>query len=94
MKATTLTAAQVVGTDLLFGLVVSAAGGALHFATGNFNPPLLIHLAAGGVPGSLAGAWLATRIPARPLRAALALLLVFLGGQLLWRGVGILLALG
>lgn len=90
MECTTLSAGQVVATDLVFGLAISAVGGGLHFAAGNLNPHVLIGLCSGGVIGALAGAWLGTRVPSRPLRAGLTLFLVFLGGQLSWRGLQIL----
>jgi len=90
MECTALTASQVVATDLVFGLAISAVGGGLHFAAGNLNREVLVGLCAGGVIGALAGAWLGTRVPSRPLRAGLTLFLVFLGGQLSWRGLQIL----
>lgn len=90
MECTALSPGQVVATDLVFGLVISAVGGGLHLAEGNLNQQILLGLCAGGVIGALAGAWLGTRVPARPLRAGLTLFLVFLGGQLSWRGLQVL----
>jgi uncharacterized membrane protein YfcA len=48
---------------------------------------LLLALASGGVLGALTGALLATRLPREPLRVALLLWLLFIGGQLVYRGV-------
>lgn len=87
MEFTALPAAKIVGTDLLFGLVVSAVGGGLHFAAGNVNQTLLWHLCLGGVLGATLGAHLATRFPSRALRTALTFFLVALGSQLFWRGL-------
>jgi uncharacterized membrane protein YfcA len=42
---------------------------------------------AGGLPGALAGARLATVLPARLLRSVLLVWLVYLGAQLLDRGL-------
>jgi uncharacterized membrane protein YfcA len=39
----------------------------------------------GGLAGVLVGAWLSSVLPARPLRAALAVALFGLGLQLCWR---------
>ena len=86
MECTSLNTGSVVGTDLVFGLILSAVGGGLHFASGNLNTALLLHLCLGGILGSALGAWLGTWIPSRPLRAALTAFLVLLGGQLVWRG--------
>jgi len=48
---------------------------------------LLLALASGGVLGALTGALLATRLPREPLRVALLLWLLFIGGQLVYQGV-------
>jgi hypothetical protein len=88
LALTPLTPAQVVGTDLAFGLLLSATGGALHLGLGDLAPDLLLHLVAGGVPGAFLGAWLATRVPARALRLGLLVWLVYLGAQLALRGFG------
>jgi uncharacterized membrane protein YfcA len=85
---TALTPAQVVGTDLCFGLVVSSIGGAWHLTAGDCNWPLLRGLALGGLAGVMAGAWLSSILPARPLRAALAVALFALGLDLCWRAWG------
>jgi uncharacterized membrane protein YfcA len=87
MQCTTLEAARIVGTDLLFGLVLSAAGGGIHWAAGNVDTSLLARLCAGGVFGAAAGAWLATRLPSKALRAGLTVLLTVLGGQMFYKGL-------
>jgi hypothetical protein len=43
-----MTPAQVVGTDLLFGLVLATIGGAFHWVFGSVNAPVLLQLLAGG----------------------------------------------
>ncbi len=87
---TPLAAAQVVGTDLLFGLALSTVGGGLHLTMGDWAPDLFLKLVAGGVPGALLGARLATVLPARVLRAALLVWLIYLGSQLLMKGIAAL----
>jgi uncharacterized membrane protein YfcA len=84
---TPLDPAAVVGTDLLFGLGLSIAGGALHLALESVNRDLAIRLLAGGVAGALVGPWLATQLPTRAVRAALSSALTILGVQLFWRGI-------
>jgi len=84
---TELEPAQVVGTDLLFGLAVSACAGGMHLAAGNWDPDVLFKLLAGGVFGALAGAQLAGRFPARPLRAIILSWAVLLGLILAWNGL-------
>jgi|RhiMetdeSRZDD1v2_1073273.scaffolds.fasta_scaffold30833_2 uncharacterized membrane protein YfcA len=83
---TSLEAAQIVGTDLAFGLTLSAVGGGLHLGLGHLDRPLFLRLVAGGVPGAFLGARLASVLPTRALRAGLLVWLVLLGTQLLYRG--------
>jgi uncharacterized membrane protein YfcA len=92
MSLTCLTSTVVVGTDLLFGLALAATGGGLHMALGNVNGRIVAELLAGGLAGALVGLWLAVRIPARHMRAALSATLSVLGAQLFWRGVTSLVA--
>jgi uncharacterized protein len=85
MSLTNLTTAQVVATDVFFGLGVSLVGGGLHISAGQAIPPVLWKLLAGGVVGGWAGTYVASTVPTRPLRAALCLWLIFIGGQLCWK---------
>lgn len=85
LSLTRLDAAQVVGTDLAFGLCLSLVGGGLHLAGGGFDSSLLARLIVGGVLGALAGSTLAPRVPARTMRLALSLWLLTVGIQLCWQ---------
>jgi hypothetical protein len=82
---TSLTAAEVVGTDLCFGLVLSSIGGMIQVAAGNYNGPLLLKLVIGGLCGAFTGSLLAGKIAQRPMRVALLLTLIVLGSQLAFR---------
>jgi uncharacterized membrane protein YfcA len=84
---TALTAGQVVGTDMFFGLVMSTIGGGFQLHAGNYIPHLTWKLIAAGIPGAIAGANLASLLPPRPLRFALSLWIIGLGAQLCWRGM-------
>ena len=86
LHATRLSPQKVVGTDLLFGLVLALLGGGVHLAFGQVAPSLLLALASGGVAGGLLGALFATRLPKEPLRLPLLLGLLFGGGRLVYRG--------
>lgn len=81
MGLTSLPAAEIVGTDLAFGLVIALGGSGIHFFGGVYDTPLLLHLALGGVLGGLVGSFAAPHLPGRTLRFALALWLVAIGGQ-------------
>jgi uncharacterized protein len=81
---------QVVGTDLVFGLVLAVIGGAFHWKFGMINTPVLMQLLAGGVPGVLLGCALARVVPARRLKAVVAGIAIFAGAQLIWNGASTL----
>jgi uncharacterized protein len=87
LNLTSLTPAQVIGTDMLFGLIVSVLGGGLNLTAGHYSPDLLWKLTAGGVVGVLLGANLSAVLPPRPLRVGLSLWLSFVGAQLAWKGL-------
>jgi uncharacterized protein len=81
-----MTPAQVVGTDLLFGLVLAVIGSAFHWTFGSINNPVLVQLLVGGVPGVVVGCLLARRVPANKLKTAVAMVAIFAGLQLVWSG--------
>ena len=84
---TDLEPAKVVGTDLVFGLAVSACAGGMHLAAGNWDAGVLVKLLLGGVLGALIGAQLAGRFPARPLRVIILSWAAVLGLLLAWQGL-------
>ncbi len=84
---TPLTPAQVIGTDLSFGLVLSAIGGGLHLSSGHFEAGLLLKLIPGGLIGAIAGANLSAILPSKPLRILLSIWLVSMGGELCWKAL-------
>lgn len=86
LSFTKLTAAEVVGTDLCFGLGLSAIGSFIQVGAGNYDAALLLKLVVGGLAGAFTGSLLAGRISQRPLRVALLLMLVVLGCQLAFHG--------
>lgn len=89
LSLTELAPAQVVGTDILFGFTVSLLGSGAHWLAGTANIAhagnleLLLQLTAGGVVGAFAGTLASRRVPRRPLRFALWVWLLILGGDFL-----------
>lgn len=79
--------AKVIGTDLVFGIVLAATGSAFHFGLGSISGPTLTALLIGGIPGVLAGSMLAPRVPSHRLRPAIMAVTFLLGLQLVWSGV-------
>jgi uncharacterized protein len=87
LSLTSLTAAQVVGTDLTFGLGLSVVGTGIHMIGGVYDAALLWKLGIGGVFGALAGSGVAPKIPNRQLRFALSLWLLFIGFQFVYQAL-------
>lgn len=87
MSLTTMNSAEVVGTDLSFGLGLSLVGGGINAALGSVNLPVMWKLIAGGIPGAIAGSMLAGRLPSQKLRFALCVGLVVIGAQLSWKSL-------
>src|ERR1700751_3392303 len=78
--------AQVIGTDILFGLVLAIIGGAVHWTMGSISTPVLLQLLAGGVPGVIFGCLAARKVPAQKLKAVVAAIAICTGLQLVWSG--------
>ena len=87
-----MTPPQVIGTDLIFGLVLAVIGGAFHWKFGAINSAVLLQLLAGGVPGVVFGCALAWHVPARKLKLVISMVAMFAGVQLVWNGTRTLLA--
>lgn len=84
LSLTPLTPAQVVGTDIVFGFLLSFIGSTAHGFAHNADQGLLLRLIAGGIAGALCGTLMSGRVPRRPLRFALWIWLLILGGQFLF----------
>jgi uncharacterized protein len=77
---------QVVGTDIVFGLVLAIIGSAVHWTFGSISAPVLLQLLAGGVPGVVLGCLAGRKVPAQKLKAVVALIAICAGLQLIWSG--------
>jgi hypothetical protein len=86
LSLTKLSAAAVVGTDLVFGLVISLIGGGVNAGMGNLDGSVLLQLLAGGIPGAILGAILAGKLPAKQLRMGLSGAMALLGANLFYKG--------
>jgi hypothetical protein len=84
---TTLSATQIVGTDLAFGLCLSLVGGGLHLLSQNLDTALLVKLLAGGLLGAIAGSAAAPRLPNQKLRLVLTAWLLMIGVQFCYQAV-------
>jgi uncharacterized protein len=82
--------AQVVGTDILFGLVLAVIGSVAHWTFGSISTSTLLQFLEGGVPGVILGCLLARKVPAQKLKAVVAVVALAAGLQLVWSGVRVL----
>jgi uncharacterized membrane protein YfcA len=86
LQLTTLSAAEAVGTDLAFGLIIALLAGGLHVSQGSFQPGIAFRLICGGIAGVTVGAYLSGLVPKRALRVALSAFLMWMGVQLCLHG--------
>jgi hypothetical protein len=84
LSLTPLAPAQVVGTDIAFGFIVSLIGSGAHWFSHAPDSTLLLQLIAGGIAGAIVGTLVSTRVPRRSLRFVLWIWLLILGGQFLF----------
>jgi len=74
---------ELVGTDILFGLVTMAVAGSLHLWMGHFSGGLFLRLVAGALPGVILGSRLTRLIPERYSSWVFSILYFTLGARLL-----------
>jgi len=74
----------MVGTDIVHALILTGFTSLLHFQIHNIDYSLVTALLLGSVPGGLAGAYLATRVPMLWLRRTLCGVLLLTGARMLW----------
>ena len=87
MRFTSLIPAEVVGTDLAFGLLLSIFAGGIHASMTGVPWGILGKLLLGGIPAVLIGTQLISIVSPRKMRLVLCIWLVYIGGQLSWRGI-------
>jgi uncharacterized membrane protein YfcA len=76
--------AKLVGTDIAHAIPLTLVAGLGHMSLGNVDLHLLGALLLGSVPGIILGSRLSVRVNGLFVRIALAIVLVIVGGRLLW----------
>ncbi|TLS35811.1 sulfite exporter TauE/SafE family protein [Pseudalkalibacillus caeni] len=76
-------ASQLVGTDVAHAFLLVTAAGLMHASFQNVDYMLVLNLIVGSVPGVLLGSRASTKVPGKPLRAAIAILILISGIKLL-----------
>lgn len=78
-----VSAAEIVGTDIAHAFLLVTVLGLLNINSGSVNYPLVFNLLIGSIPGVLLGSNLSARVPAKPLKAVMALVIFVSGFKLL-----------
>ena len=78
-----LPTARIVGSDIAHAVPLTLIAGLGHWMIGSVDMHILGSLLLGSVPGIVLGSYAALRVPDRPLRWALAVVLTIVGGKLL-----------
>ncbi|MEH7119349.1 sulfite exporter TauE/SafE family protein [Neobacillus vireti] len=74
---------EMVGTDITHAFFLVTVAGLLHIGFGNVNYLLVGNLLMGSIPGVLIGSTISAKIPTRPLRAVVAVLIFVSGIKLI-----------
>jgi len=75
--------AELVGTDIAHAFLLVTAAGLMHAGIGNVDYLLTVNLLIGSIPGVILGSTLSSKIPAKPLRTILAIIILISGLKLI-----------
>jgi uncharacterized membrane protein YfcA len=78
-----LTAARLVGTDLAHAIPLTLLAGLGHLSLGNVDFHLMLNLLMGSIPGVLIGSFISARAPVKPVRYAIAGVLLIVSYKML-----------
>lgn len=78
-----LSPSELVGTDIAHAFLLVTAAGLMHAGIGNVDYLLMINLLLGSIPGVLLGSTFSSKIPAKPLRTILAIMILISGIKLI-----------
>ncbi|GMA59588.1 sulfite exporter TauE/SafE family protein [Alicyclobacillus fastidiosus] len=74
-----LSGPEMVGTDIAHAFLLATVAGALNAGLGHVNYTLVGNLLVGSIPGVVIGSALSTKVPSRPIRLVMSVL-IFLSG--------------
>jgi hypothetical protein len=86
-QLTSLAPSMVVGTDLVFGLLVSTVGGTVHALSGTCNWIALAKLIPSGIIGAMIGVRVCTALPRKTLRKSILICAAAIGFSLVVKGM-------
>lgn len=74
---------ELVGTDIAHAFFLVTAAGLMHAGIGNVDYLLMVNLLLGSIPGVIIGSTFSAKIPAKPLKAIMALMILISGLKLI-----------
>lgn len=74
---------ELVGTDIAHAFLLVTAAGIMHAGIGNVDYWLVLNLLLGSIPGVLLGSSASAKLPAKPLRTIMSLLILMSGLKLI-----------
>jgi len=80
-----LTSGRLVGTDLAHAIPLTLIAGLGHLTLGNVNFALMLNLLVGSIPGVLVGSFISARAPVKPVRYAIAAVLLIVSYKMILR---------
>lgn len=78
-----LTPAELIGTDIAHAFLLVTAAGIVHAEFGNVNYAMMVNLLLGSIPGVMLGSTLSSKLPTKPLKAVLVIIILISGVKLL-----------
>jgi uncharacterized membrane protein YfcA len=78
-----MTASELVGTDIAHAFLLVTVAGLLHASAGTVDYVLVGNLLIGSIPGVLIGSTLSAKVPTKPLRSAIAVIIIISGIKLI-----------
>jgi uncharacterized membrane protein YfcA len=78
-----LTSGRLVGTDLAHAIPLTLIAGLGHLSLGNVNFQLMLNLLIGSIPGVLVGSFISARAPVKPVRYAIAAVLLIVSYKMI-----------
>jgi uncharacterized membrane protein YfcA len=74
---------ELVGTDIAHAFLLVTAAGMMHAGIGNVDYLLMFNLLIGSIPGVIFGSTLYSKLPAKPLRTIMAVMILISGIKLI-----------
>jgi uncharacterized membrane protein YfcA len=74
---------ELVGTDIAHAFLLVTAAGIMHAGIGNVDYLLMVNLLIGSIPGVILGSTLSSKLPTKPLRTIMAIMILISGIKLI-----------